>query len=294
MTQNVLIFTDLDGSLLDHFSYSFSQAKPLLTLLKEVAIPVIPVTSKTRAELAILRCELDSHDPFVVENGAAVFIPENYFSSPPPGCVQANGLYCYQFSESREHWIALLALQETQFGGEFETFTSMGIEGIKASTGLSETAAHMANQREFSEPVRWIGSDERKKLFVHTLTQRGATVLQGGRFLHVTGACNKGKALQWLFEQYRCEAPDSSFLTIAAGDSDNDVDMLNAADCAVVIRSPVHEPPKTEHPHIYLTRETGPQGWVEGVSWFLGAADRPATMNSTEYLRKKLRSLRHG
>ncbi len=62
MTQNVLIFTGLDGSLLDHFSYSFSQPKPLLALLKEVAVPVIPVTSKTRAELAILRCELDSHE----------------------------------------------------------------------------------------------------------------------------------------------------------------------------------------------------------------------------------------
>lgn len=294
MTQKVLIFTDLDGSLLDHFSYSFSQAEPLLALLKEVAIPVIPVTSKTRAELAVLRGELDSHDPFVVENGAAVYIPENYFSSPPAGSVLIDGFYCYQFSQPHEHWVALLAQQETEFKGEFETFSALGIEGIQASTGLAESAARRASQREFSEPVRWLGSDTRKQLFIKSLSQAGATVLQGGRFLHVTGACNKGKALQWLFEQYRCEFPDSTFLTIAAGDSYNDIDMLQVADCAVVIRSPVHQPPEVEHPHLYRSQQTGPQGWVEGVCWFLGAANRPVATNSIEYLRKKLRSRCYG
>lgn len=290
MTQEVLIFTDLDGSLLDHFSYSYSQAEPLLALLSEVAVPVIPVTSKTRAESVALRTELENPHPFVVENGAAVFIPENYFTTPPPGSDRVDDYYCYQFSKPRAHWVKLLAQQLPEFGGEFETFTAMGIEGIQASTGLSESAAQLANQREFSEPVRWTGADERKQLFVHMLREQGATVLQGGRFLHVTGACNKGKALQWLAQQYSLSAPESSFLTIAAGDSYNDVDMLAVADCALVIRSPVHEPPKIEHSHLYLSRQAGPAGWVEGISWFLGAADRPVDMNLIEYLRKKLRS----
>ncbi|SEQ53599.1 mannosyl-3-phosphoglycerate phosphatase [Amphritea atlantica] len=294
MTQKILIFTDLDGSLLDHFSYSFSPAQPLLSLFNEIGVPVIPVTSKTRAELAVLRCELDNHDPFVVENGAAVFIPENYFSSPPAGCEVIDGFYRYQFSKPREYWTDLLAQQEAEFGGEFETFTHLGVEGIRASTGLTESAAQQASKREFSEPVLWLGLDERKLRFIETLREAGATVLQGGRFLHVTGAGNKGKALQWLSEQYRAEYPDSALLTIAAGDSDNDVDMLQVADCAVVVRSPVHSPPEVPHQHLYLSRQTGPQGWVEGVNWFLGAADRPETIDSIEYLRTKLRSRCYG
>ncbi|WP_299204700.1 HAD-IIB family hydrolase [uncultured Amphritea sp.] len=294
MTQKVLIFTDLDGSLLDHFSYSFSQAESLLSLLNEVEVPVIPVTSKTRAELTALRVELESHHPFVVENGAAVFIPENYFPTPPSDSDRVDDYFCCQFSKPRDHWIELLGEQLSAFGGEFETFTSMGVAGIQASTGLSASAAQLANQREFSEPVKWLGTDERKQLFVETLRQQGATVLQGGRFLHVTGACNKGKALQWLKQQYADSAPDSSFLAIAAGDSYNDIDMLQVADCALVIRSPVHEPPPLEHSNLYLSSQTGPAGWVEGVSWFLGAAGRPADMNSIEYLRKKLRSQCYG
>jgi mannosyl-3-phosphoglycerate phosphatase family protein len=298
MTTKVLIFTDLDGSLLDHFSYSFDKAKPLLALLKEMNIPVIPVTSKTRAELSVLRRELDSDEPFVVENGAAVFVPEDYFATPPSDCISVDNYYCAQFSLSRDHWLTLLAELRVEFDGEFESFTSLGVEGIKACTGLSDDAAQLANIREFSEPVKWRGSDSRKLLFVQKLRQAGATVLQGGRFLHITGACNKGKALQWLYEQYQnltpSEGESGRFLTIAAGDGDNDVDMLQVADCAVVIRSPVHEPLKIEHENIYRTQQTGPDGWVEGVSWFLGAAERPLEMNSIEYLRKKLRSNFYG
>ncbi|RTE64728.1 HAD-IIB family hydrolase [Amphritea opalescens] len=298
MTTKVLIFTDLDGSLLDHFSYSFDPAKPLLALLKETQIPVIPVTSKTRAELSVLRRELDSDEPFVVENGAAVFIPTGYFSTPPSGCISVDNYYCAQFSLRRDHWLTLLAEQRAEFDGEFETFTSLGIDGIEACTGLSDDAAQLANIREFSEPVRWRGSESRKQLFVQKLRQAGATVLQGGRFLHVTGACNKGQALQWLYEQYELRTSNGTeanhFLTIAAGDGDNDVDMLQVADCAVVIRSPVHEPLNIEHKNLYRTKQTGPDGWVEGVSWFLGAAERPLEMNSIEYLRKKLRSNFYG
>ncbi|WP_428033458.1 HAD-IIB family hydrolase [Amphritea sp.] len=290
MTQQVLIFTDLDGSLLDHFSYSFHEAEPLLALLSELAVPVIPVTSKTRAELAALRIALNNPHPFIVENGAAVFIPDNYFINPPAGSFRVDDYYCYQFSKPREHWVAQLADLQPEFGEEFETFTSMGVTGIKASTGLSELAAQMANQREFSEPVRWLGTDERKQQFVAVLRQQGATVLQGGRFLHITGACNKGKALQWLNQQYADSAPGSTFLTIAAGDSFNDVDMLQVADCAVVIRSPVHEPPQLVHSNLYLSSQTGPAGWVEGISQCLGATDKPAEMSLTEFLRNKLRS----
>jgi len=294
MSQKVLVLTDLDGSLLDHFSYSFSPAEPLLSLFKEAAVPVIPVTSKTRAELVALRRELNNQEPFIVENGAAVFIPQHYFASPPSGSVPVDEFYCYQFSKSRDYWISLLAEQRPAFRSEFETFSSMGIEGIQEATGLSENAARLADMREFSEPVRWLGSDARKEIFVKTLREAGATVLQGGRFLHVTGDCNKGSALQWLYRQYQGFAPDRSFLTIAAGDSDNDVDMLQVADCAVVIRSPVHPPPAVEHSNSYLSDKTGPEGWVEGVSRFLGAAERPAEMNLIEYLRKKLRSDYYG
>ena len=290
MFKKVLVFTDLDGSLLDHFTYSYLAAAPLLELFQEKGVPVIPVTSKTRAELKVLRSELENSHPFVVENGAAVFIPQGYFSATPSGCEPLDGYDCYQFSKSRQVWINLLSEMEDEFEGEFETFASLGVDGIVRLTGLSEEAAKLANQREYSEPVMWKGSNERKSLFVEALKSSGATVLQGGRFLHVTGHCDKGRALQWLCKRYKNDSPAESFLTIAAGDSYNDREMLEVADCALAIRSPVHDFPDIKHSNIYRSMHLGPQGWVEGMRKFLSTEETSIDVDIIDYLQNKLRS----
>lgn len=72
-----VIYTDLDGTLLDHHSYSHNPALPALKQAKSVDAPVIPVTSKTRAELTKLREAIGLDGPFIVENGAAIYIPKD-------------------------------------------------------------------------------------------------------------------------------------------------------------------------------------------------------------------------
>jgi hydroxymethylpyrimidine pyrophosphatase-like HAD family hydrolase len=64
---SIVIYTDLDGSLLDHHSYSHAAADALLAELETQGIPVIPVSSKTRAELLQLRRQLDNRHPFIVD-----------------------------------------------------------------------------------------------------------------------------------------------------------------------------------------------------------------------------------
>ena len=70
-----VVFTDLDGSLLDGETYSFESATQALKALRMRNIPLILVSSKTRAEMEPLRRRLNHRDPFIVENGAAVFVP---------------------------------------------------------------------------------------------------------------------------------------------------------------------------------------------------------------------------
>ena len=110
-----LIFTDLDGSLLDHDSYSFEPAKRLLKNLESANIPVIPITSKTFAEVAVLRTILNNRHPFVVENGAAIAIPNKYFSSMPEDCYEKSGFWVIANSQPRQHWNKLL--KENFMGG---------------------------------------------------------------------------------------------------------------------------------------------------------------------------------
>lgn len=77
----IIVFTDLDGTLLDE-SYSCEAAKPALDRVVRSSIPVVFCSSKTRAEIEVYRRELGIPDPFIVENGGAIVIPENYFTFP--------------------------------------------------------------------------------------------------------------------------------------------------------------------------------------------------------------------
>lgn len=79
---NFIVYTDLDGSLLDSTTYSYEAATPALTVLRKLGVPLVLVSSKTRAEMEPLRQRLAHHDPFIVENGGAVFIPHGLFDFP--------------------------------------------------------------------------------------------------------------------------------------------------------------------------------------------------------------------
>ena len=265
-----LIFTDLDGSLLDHESYSFAAAVPLLQELASACIPVVPVTSKTRVEIEALREQLNNSHPFIVENGAAVFIPQGYFDQPPAGTDSMDGYWVKAMSGPRQRWLDVLEKLRPQFQGEFEGFHRAGPAGIAQMTGLSPEGAALANRREYSEPLQWRGTDERKAAFVQALQEEGAHALQGGRFLTVAGDCDKGRALEWLRGAYCTAWHAAGIVDIAIGDSGNDVAMLEVAGSALLVRSPAHDYPQLRRGEgVMRSAACGPEGWVEGVRQWL-------------------------
>jgi HAD superfamily hydrolase (TIGR01484 family) len=73
-----IVFTDLDGTLLDHSTYSYSEAEKALRSLREKGIHLVLCSSKSRDEIKIYRDKLSNNEPFISENGGAIFIPEEY------------------------------------------------------------------------------------------------------------------------------------------------------------------------------------------------------------------------
>lgn len=273
MTAQYLVFTDLDGTLLDHYNYSYQAAEPTLEALERQQIPVIPTTSKTRAELIQLRQDLKNQHPFVIENGAAVFIPKAYFPTPPEDVEEIDGFWVRSFSPKRLYWTQLLESLSVRFKDQFTYFSKMGVTDIVKATGLSEADAASANEREYSEPILWIGTEERKTEFKQVLAEHGIWVIEGGRFLHLSNGCDKGKALKWLTSVYQSNSPDQPVFTIALGDSHNDVAMLEASDQPIIIKSPTKHPPNlTTHQPIIISRQCGPEGWSETLNRFLSIA----------------------
>ena len=271
--RGLMVVTDLDGSLLDHYTYSYAPAKPMLEQLKADGVPVVLCSSKTRAEMQVLRAELGLTDPYIVENGAAIYVPKTYVplgaASPltmPERGEDMGDEWRIAFGEPRTHWQELMRTLPDELRANYRKFAAMTVGQIADLTGLSIEDARRASQREFGEPLHWRGAPADKQRLIDTLQHLGARVLQGGRFLHVAGDFDKGRALKWL-ANYLGDATGKKPITVALGDSQNDVAMLDAANYAVVIRSPVHEAPRLERDEgVIFTEHTGPRGWAEGLS----------------------------
>ena len=50
-----IIFTDLDGTFLNHHNYSFEEAQEALETISQKKIPLIFTTSKTKIEVELLQ-----------------------------------------------------------------------------------------------------------------------------------------------------------------------------------------------------------------------------------------------
>ena len=237
-----LVVTDLDGTLLDHHTYSHTPAKALLKALRDARIPVIANTSKTRAEWLPLAAELGNQDPFVVENGSAIFLPDG-----------ETGV----FGIPRETILEILAPMRGRY--RFKSYADWNTADIMARTGLDRESAELSARRDFSEPLEWHGSEEENAAFRLELENHGLTTLRGGRFLHVLGRTDKGKAVDFLRAR---AAPGTT--VIALGDGPNDIAMLRAADIGIVIKSPTgHGLDFTSEHRVIRSTLEGPEGWVE-------------------------------
>lgn len=270
INKKAIIFSDLDGTLLDHYSYKSTAADSTLQQLQQANIPVILNTSKTLAELEIIKTELKLETPFIIENGAAIYIPKNTFEKQPEDTHCIGNYWVKSFCLPRQHWIDLLNEYSHDFSQYYRGFSALSVTELSKITGLDLTQAAQAKERQYGEPIQWLGDEETKKSFILHLVELGANVVHGGRFIHVGDFCDKGQALIWLTELYREHYSNCSVYTIALGDGENDTSMLDAADIAVQIRSPVHDFPTLYRK--YRTSQTklyGPQGWAESIQQLL-------------------------
>ena len=82
---SAVIYTDLDGTLLDHHTYAFDEALETIKALMDRGIPIVPCTSKTRAETVNLMQTMGIDGPMIIENGAAIWVPLGWGLERPEG-----------------------------------------------------------------------------------------------------------------------------------------------------------------------------------------------------------------
>ncbi|MAL98134.1 MAG: mannosyl-3-phosphoglycerate phosphatase [Alteromonadaceae bacterium] len=282
MSKKMVIFTDLDGTLLDHHSYSWAPARPALEALNRGRIPVILCSSKTRAEIATLRDELQNQHPYIVENGAAVIIPRGYFEpAPVTGQLGAEPDHTVSFGTSRDRILAVLDYLKRQ-GFRFRSFAAMSAGELAQVTGLSEAAAVRAQTRTATEPLLWEADADSLEVFKAVLARYRLQLLEGGRFFHVMGFFDKADAMEYLLERYRIFYQNQDVVSVALGDSPNDTRMLEHADIPVVIANAVGGSLQLPNRgNAVYSDKKGPEGWNASILQILKESF-PQAAQSTE------------
>jgi mannosyl-3-phosphoglycerate phosphatase len=265
----LVIVSDLDGTLLDHDTYSSEAAQPALDRLRVLGIPLVFCTSKTRAEIEPLREALGNTHPFIVENGGGVFVPRGYFPFEIDGAEHRGAFDAVVLGDRYEELVRALRRASDSSGVPVRGFYDMSDDEVATETGLTASGARAERRREFDEPFVILAPDREREL-VDAIVREGKRWTRGGRFHHVVGGSDKARATAVLLALYRRR--DSAIRSLGLGDAPNDAAFLNVVDVPILIRSPRIDRLHALVPHGIVTAVDGPAGWNGAILTILGDA----------------------
>jgi mannosyl-3-phosphoglycerate phosphatase len=256
-----LFFADIDGTLIDHNTYCHDESLRGIDLLREKSIPLICISSKTFEEMQHLMKELNLHYPFAFENGSGIAYPsekEGDFN------LELNG-------PGIEKLIGFLPELEELAGKTLRGITSLSEKEIADITGLDLHSAARAKKRMTTLPFVAEGenllTDAEILNLNEELRQSDFYVTRGGRFNHLMPAgSGKGEAVKKIIEFYKVKIKNE-ILTAAAGDSMNDIPMLESVDYSYVIRKPGGN--FINFMSGKIMNSAGPSGFSEAVNDFI-------------------------
>lgn len=251
-----VVFSDLDGTLLDSDTYSFLNANAGLQVLKEKNIPLSICSSKTKAEIMYWRKRLNNYHPFIVENGGGIFIPKDYFSFEILYDENNDDFYIIELGSKTG--LVHETVNELKNNYRIKSFLDMTPQEIAEDTDLPLNQARLAKKRKYSIPFKIIDNNQLKNI-LNKIEKRNLQYTRGGRFFHLMGDIDKGGAVKVLLYLYEKKF-GTEIESIGIGDSENDFSMLNQVDKAYLVKKKNGSYASDNYLH---AEGIGPKGWQE-------------------------------
>ena len=216
------VVSDVDGTLMDHY-YDLTPAKETIKLLQELSIPVILCTSKTAAEVQVIRKQLNLTDPYIVENGAAIY---------GESLDKVNGEII--LGEKYEILEKILNSISKEINYDLKPLNNISDQEATELTGLKGHSLELMRDRHWSMP--FLNPPENIEEQINYCCKKfNVEIFRGNRMSHMLSIySNKGKAINEL-KKY---SNNPNIKIIGLGDSPNDLPLLLNSDFKIVIPSP--------------------------------------------------------
>ena len=265
-----IVFTDLDGTLLDHSTYSYSEAENALMSLRQKGIHLVLCSSKSRDEIKIYRDKLTNNEPFISENGGAIYIPEKYGLKCEFDKTDSGFLVIEIGSEYKILKIAFEKIKR-ETGINVKSIADFTVDEIVKLTGLNREEACLAQKKEYSLPFIIDGNEEDVKNIKDAIQLSGFNYTEGARFAYLMGGNDKGKAVNILIDIYRKNYPETKILTVGLGDSLNDLPMLEAVDKKFLVKKELgNYEERIKVDDLTYADGIGPIGWNKAILGLFG------------------------
>ena len=261
---DILIFSDIDGTLINHKNQDIEGVSDFLNKVIK-SFHLVLNSSKTFFEINKFVEHYNINMPFIAENGSAIYFPKNgLFSSHPKNCKRNDEYFYLQlgFDKSKIESFTKMNLLK-RFISDCQFLHEMEIEKVMLYTGLNFENSKISQNRQFSLPFLWTGSEKQIKEFKKKVIQFDLNIIYGGKFYHLIGGSNKGNALVHL-KNYYSKIFKVEPMTIAIGDSENDLEMLLKADLSGVIKNKATKKIKiNKTENVFFSSKEAPLGWKE-------------------------------
>ena len=215
----IWIVSDVDGTLMDHF-YDLTPAKETINWLQRLGVPVILCTSKTKSEVKIIRDDLNLKDPYIVENGGAIY--GEYTDGKEWEIILGKS---YSILEK-----ILNSLSEN-INFKLRPLNTLTDDEATDLTGLEGESLNLMRDRHWSmpflNPPQNFDEDLKRLCEIYAVD-----IFRGNRMSHLLSKhSNKGLAIKKLLNK----SNNSNVQIIGLGDSPNDLPLLINSDYKVVI-----------------------------------------------------------
>ena len=250
----IWIVSDVDGTLMDHL-YDLTPAKETIAWLQKLGIPVILCTSKTKSEVKIIRNDLNLKDPYIVENGGAIY-------GEYPGGQE------WEIILGKSYTILEKILNDLSESIDFELrpLNKLSDEEATNLTGLKGDSLNLMRDRHWSmpflNPPDTFDEDLKRLCEIYDVD-----IFRGNRMSHLLSKnSNKGIAIKTLLNKNK----NLNVQIIGLGDSPNDLPLLMNSNYKIVIsgiKGPNHlllnELKGTE---FFISKKPHGYGWKDEVT----------------------------